>query len=121
MGLIYLNPIFEAHSNHRYDTADCPSTPAQYRRGFRFSTKKAEEYGIKSFLTAFSAIRERTVYFNNINAGDGGAYNDPESPYSWYKFEKRETTTPLGGASNPAEVNENEESFKEFLTGDREL
>jgi len=125
VGLIYLNPIFEAHSNHRYDTADYFKIDPLLgtAEDFVSLTKKAEEYGIKIILDGvFSHTGADSVYFNKYKRyGDGGAYNDPESPYySWYKFgETRDDYASWWGVKTLPEVNENEESFKEFITGDR--
>ena len=88
--LIYLNPIFMAFSNHRYDTCD-------YRRvdpllgteeDFENLCRKAHERGIRVILDGvFSHTGSRSVYFDKENEFGGGAYSCPESPYkSWFQF-----------------------------------
>jgi glycosidase len=91
VGCIYLNPIFEAHSNHRYDTADFEKIDPLLgtEKDLKDLCKKAEKLGIKVILDGvFSHTGADSKYFNKFKRyGDGGAYNDKESPYfNWYKF-----------------------------------
>ncbi|MCL2035319.1 MAG: glycoside hydrolase family 13 protein [Oscillospiraceae bacterium] len=87
---IYLNPIFEAHANHRYNTADYMRIdPLLGTNGdFERLAKKAKERGISIILDGvFSHTGSDSVYFNKKGRYEGGAYNDPESPYrEWYMF-----------------------------------
>lgn len=88
---LYLNPIFEAASNHRYDTAD-------YRRidplmgtedDFRTLCARAKERGIRVVLDGvFNHTGSNSVYFNAKGFYPGvGAAQSPDSPYaSWYRF-----------------------------------
>lgn len=89
---IYLNPIFEANSNHRYDTADYEKidqllgTEEDLKELCRVAK---EEYGISIVLDGvFSHTGCDSKYFNLYSNYDSvGAYNSKESPYySWYKF-----------------------------------
>ena len=88
---IYLNPVFEAHSNHRYDTADYEKIDpllGDYE-DFTSLCKKAESFGIKIILDGvFSHTGCDSRYFNKKNRYDEkGAYQSEASPYySWYKF-----------------------------------
>ena len=91
VGCIYLNPIFEAHSNHRYDTADYEKTDILLgdEKDFESLCTQAEKHGIKIVLDGvFSHTGSDSRYFNREKRyGDEGAYNSPDSPYSdWYKF-----------------------------------
>lgn len=89
---IYLNPIFEANSNHRYDTADYEKIDPLLgtEQDFKSLCKKAkEEYGIRIILDGvFSHTGCDSKYFNLYNNYKTvGAYNSKESPYyPWYKF-----------------------------------
>ena len=88
---LYLNPIFEAHSNHRYDTAD-------YRRidpllgseaDFRSLCAAAQKLGIRVMLDGvFNHTGSDSVYFNREGRYPGpGAYQSKTSPYyPWYRF-----------------------------------
>jgi len=89
--VLYLNPVFEAHSNHRYNTADYRSIDPLLgdNEAFRVLCEEAGRRGIAVILDGvFSHTGSDSVYFNKEKRyGDGGAYNDPESPYrSWYRF-----------------------------------
>lgn len=93
IGCIYLNPIFEAHSNHRYDTADYSKIDPVLgdEKDFESLCKKAHEKGIRIVLDGvFSHTGSDSVYFNKEKRYDSvGAYNSKKSPYfNWYKFKK---------------------------------
>lgn len=89
---IYLNPIFEANSNHRYDTADYEKIDPLLgtEDDLKSLCKMArEQYGISIILDGvFSHTGCDSKYFNIYsNYDDVGAYNSKESPYyPWYKF-----------------------------------
>lgn len=91
---IYFNPIFEAHSNHRYNTADYskPDPLLGTEEDFQELCSKAKEMGISIILdAAFSHTGSDSIYFNKSGRyGEGcGAYLDPDSPYrNWYQFEE---------------------------------
>ena len=121
---IYLNPIFEAHSNHRYDTADYHKIDPLLgtEKDFCSLCEKAKEFGISViFDGVFSHTGADSVYFNKYRRyGDGGAYNDPASPYRpWYHFGKdRDDYHGWWGIDTLPEVNENEPSYTAFITGE---
>jgi len=121
---IYLNPIFEAHSNHRYNTADYfkidPSLGTE--KDLCRLTKKAEKYGISIILDGvFSHTGDDSIYFNKQGRYSSvGAYQSKASPYhNWYKFtdfpDKYEA---WWGVPTLPETNENNPSFTEFITGE---
>ncbi len=88
---IYCNPIFEAHSNHRYDTADYSKIDPLLgsEEDFISLCRKALEFGIRIVIDGvFSHTGSDSVYFNKQNRYAGpGAYQSKESPYfSWYTF-----------------------------------
>lgn len=121
---IYLNPIFEAYSNHRYDTADYMHIDPLLgtEEDFRSLCREAEKRGIAVlFDGVFSHTGADSVYFNKYKRyGAGGAYNDPQSPYrSWYQFGKtRDEYASWWGFDTLPEVNENEPSYTAFITGE---
>lgn len=121
---IYLNPIFEAHSNHRYDTADYRKVDPLLgtEADVRSLCAAAADYGISLiFDGVFSHTGADSVYFNKYRRyGDGGAYHDPESPYrKWYKFGKtRDDYEAWWGIDTLPEVDETEPSYAEFITGE---
>lgn len=122
--MIYLNPIFEAHSNHRYNTADYfkidPLLGSE--EDFISLCAKAKEKGIDIILDGvFSHTGSDSIYFNaKKRYGDGGAYNDKESKYySWYKFkDDNNNYHSWWGVKSLPEVNEDDPSFTEFITGE---
>ena len=121
---IYLNPIFEACSNHRYDTADYMRIDPLLgtEEDFRSLCREAEKRGIAVlFDGVFSHTGADSVYFNKYKRyGAGGAYNDPQSPYRcWYQFgQTRDEYASWWGFDTLPEVNENEPSYTAFITGE---
>ncbi|MBR6743139.1 MAG: glycoside hydrolase family 13 protein [Clostridia bacterium] len=121
---IYLNPIFEAHSNHRYNTADYLKIDPLLgdEDDLVYLCKSAEKYGISVILDGvFSHTGDDSIYFNKYKRyGDGGAYNDTNSPYySWYKFydDKKNYHAWWGVPSLPEIIEENEQ-FNDFINGE---
>lgn len=88
---VYLCPIFQASSNHKYDTGDYEkvdyafgSVPALKRL-----IKKAHALGIKIILDGvFNHTGDDSKYFNKYgNYSSKGAYNSKKSKYyDWYTF-----------------------------------
>lgn len=88
---LYLNPIFEAASNHRYDTADYKKVDPILGgdAAFDLLSDGAKRKDIKIVLDGvFSHTGCDSIYFDMYgNYGGGGAYHNPTSPYrSWYRF-----------------------------------
>lgn len=88
---LYLNPIFEAHSNHRYNTADYTKIDPLLgtQEDFESLCRAAHARGISILLDGvFSHTGSDSVYFNREGRyGPGGAYRDANSPYrQWYDF-----------------------------------
>ena len=91
--VIYLNPIFKARSNHRYDTGNYMQIDPLLgtEEDFKALCESAEELGIKIILDGvFSHTGEDSLYFNRYGNYDSiGAYQSKDSPYaSWYRFKK---------------------------------
>lgn len=91
--VIYLNPIFEADSNHRYNTGDYKKidpilgTLADFKK----LREKAEEKGIRLILDGvFSHTGDDSLYFNKYGRYGGvGAYQSTDSLYhSWFDFKE---------------------------------
>lgn len=90
--VIYLSPIFESPSNHKYDTANYMKVDPMFGSdgALRELCYEAGKRGIKVLLDGvFNHTGADSVYFNKFgNYGDGGAYRSKESPYyPWYRFE----------------------------------
>lgn len=122
---LYLNPIFEAHSNHRYNTADYLNVDPLLGTNEDFETlcAEAKKYGIGIVLDGvFSHTGSDSRYFNREGRyGEGGAYRDPNSPYrSWYDFDPKYKGgyRSWWGFETLPEVNEETPSYVEFITGE---
>lgn len=121
---IYLNPIFEAHANHRYNTADYLNADPLLGTNEEFTLlcREAKEKGIRIILDGvFSHTGSDSLYFNREGRyGQGGAYHDPNSPYrSWYDFDKK---YPCGyrswwGFDTLPEVREDDPAYRQFICG----
>ena len=88
---IYLSPIFDAASNHKYDTADYMSVDSMFggEKAFKALIKKAHEYGIGIILDGvFNHTGSDSIYFNKYGHYKTlGAYQSKKSKYySWYDF-----------------------------------
>lgn len=121
---IYLNPIFEAHSNHRYDTADYSKIDPVLgtEEDFKSLCISAKEMGIHIILDGvFSHTGADSVYFNkNSRYKTLGAYNSPESPYyKWYKFTNypNEYQSWWGFVTLPEVIEEGKE-YRSFINGE---
>ena len=120
---IYLNPIFEAQSNHRYDTSDYTKIDSLLgtEKDFESLCAEAEKQGIKIILDGvFSHTGNDSVYFNQYGRYDSvGAYQSENSEYfNWYKFKKwPDDYTSWWGIKILPEVNEKNPDFIEYITG----
>ena len=122
---IYLNPIFEAHANHRYNTADYLKADPLLGTNEEFSAlcAAAAKEGIRIILDGvFSHTGSDSRYFNREGRyGPGGAYRDRSSPYrSWYDFDPKYKGgyRSWWGFETLPEVNEENPSYVEFITGE---
>ncbi len=91
---IYLNPIFEAQTNHRYDTQDYYAVDKYlgYVETFKRLSSEAEKRGIKLVVDGvFNHGSADSPYFDLFNRfGQGGACQNPASPFrSWFYFPHR--------------------------------
>ena len=125
---LYLNPIFEAASNHRYDTADYETVDPLLgdEQDFRTLCTEAEKRGIRVMLDGvFNHTGAKSRYFN----ADGfypapGAAQGPISPYySWYSFHPFPTDYDAWwGIKNLPAVNERNESYVNYIiTGENSI
>jgi len=121
---IYLNPIFEANSNHRYDTADYGKIDPLLgkEKDLRSLCRKTEKYGISVILDGvFSHTGDDSKYFNKYGRYDSvGAYQSKESPYyKWYNFtDYPEKYHSWWGIDILPEVDETQDDFISFIAGE---
>lgn len=120
---IYLNPIFEAHSNHRYDTADYTKIDPLLgtENDFASLCKAADKKGISIILDGvFNHTGADSVYFNKLNRyASVGAYQSKESPYySWYSFRNWNSDYECWWDFDTLpNINEQDNSYCEFMFG----
>ena len=91
--VLYLSPIFEAASNHKYDTGDYERVDAAFggEEALSHLLAKAKEYGIRIILDGvFNHTGDDSRYFNRRGRYDAlGAYQSPDSPFAnWYSFKR---------------------------------
>ncbi len=91
ISVIYLNPIFRAYSNHKYDTGSYDEIDPMFgdEETFKELCAKAKEMGIRIILDGvFNHTGSDSKYFNRDGHYDSvGAYQSKESPfYTWYRF-----------------------------------
>lgn len=120
---IYLNPMFEAHSNHRYNTADYMKIDPLLgnEEDFKELCEKAQEQGIDILLDGvFSHTGEDSIYFNKKGRYRSlGAYQSEQSPYfGWYTFNSfPDDYKSWWGIKSLPEIREENEQYLEFITG----
>ncbi len=121
---IYLNPVFEAYSNHRYDTGDYSNIDPILgtEEDFKNLCREAKNRGIHIINDGvFSHTGSDSIYFNRSGRyGDSGAYRDKNSPYySWYKFNDWPNNYhSWWGFDTLPEVIETDPAFNEYINGE---
>ena len=121
--VIYLNPIAEAHSNHRYNTADYKKVDPLLgtEADFKALCDSAHKKGIKIVIDGvYSHTGDDSVYFNKYGRYPGlGAYQSSSSPYySWYTFgATRDQYNCWWNIDTLPEVKEEDPGYMEFITG----
>lgn len=125
ISVIYLNPIFESYSNHRYDTGNYKKIDPLLgnEEDFKELCTEAGKLGIKIILDGvFSHTGSDSVYFNKYGLyGDGGAYNDKNSPYKdWYSVSEDGSYESWWGCSNLPNVDEMAESYIDYILRDKD-
>ena len=124
VSMIYLNPIFESASNHRYDTADYDRIdPILGTNGeFEALCREAGGYGIRILLDGvFSHTGADSRYFDRYSRyPDVGAYESKDSPYSsWYTFyEYPDSYSCWWDFPALPNVEETDPAYSEFITGE---
>lgn len=121
---IYLNPIFESHENHRYNTANYMKVDPLLgtNEDFKLLCEDAEKYGISVILDGvFSHTGADSIYFNKFGRYDTvGAYNSKDSEYfDWYTFynypDEYEAWWGIDTLPNVVETNEN---YTKYICGE---
>lgn len=124
VNVLYLNPIFLAASNHRYDTADYTRLDPMLGTEEDFSAlcRAAHTRGIRVVLDGvFSHTGRNSVYFDGENVFGGGAVSaGAESEYyRWYDFQQfPDKYTAWWGIESLPCVNELDPGYMEYILGE---
>ena len=124
--VLYLNPVCEARSNHRYNTGDYQQVDPILGtwEDFERLSEAATARGIRLVLdTVLSHTGSSSKYFNLDGSYDSfGAAQGEGSPYrSWYDFEHGMQYAPYRCWWNDPtlpEVEEHDPSWQQFVFGD---
>lgn len=121
---VYLSPIFEAFSNHKYDTGDYTKIDPMFGtlEDFHMLSKEAKRRGIRIILDGvFNHTGSDSIYFNKKGTYNSvGAFQSENSEYyNWFNFSKYpdEYDSWWGINTLPA-INEDEPSYVEFIVGE---
>lgn len=124
---IYLNPIFSATSNHRYDTNDylAIDTMLGSEVDFKELIDKLHENKMHLVLDGvFSHVGKDSRYFNLAGTfgSKEGATKTPKSPYfDWFKFtDYPNDYKSWWGIKDLPEIDKDNESFRNFIYGEKD-
>ncbi|MDD2533439.1 MAG: glycoside hydrolase family 13 protein, partial [Eubacteriales bacterium] len=127
--ILYLNPIFQARSNHRYDTGDYEHVDPLLGTNADLMAlcRDARLHGIRVILDGvFSHTGADSRYFNKYGRySDVGAYQEMQgqgiSPYSsWYTFHHKGGDLfydSWWGFPDLPNVSEHDLRFRDYITG----
>ena len=119
---LYLSPIFESCSNHRYDTGDWSKIDPMLGTEADFADllKAAAERGMRVMLDGvFNHSGSDSIYFNRDGHYDSvGAYQSEDSPYrDWYTFLPDGKYEAWWGIENVPTLNKDCEGVRRYLFG----
>ncbi|MGI6525885.1 MAG: glycoside hydrolase family 13 protein [Caldicoprobacterales bacterium] len=118
---IYLNPIFKAYSNHKYDVGDYEVIDPMFGSNVLFQQlcREASKYEIRIILDGvFSHTGSNSKYFNKEGTYPSlGAYQSKESPYyPWYTFQNHpDDYESWWGFKTLPQTNELNPSFMDYI------
>ena len=122
--VLYLNPIFRARSNHRYDTGDYEQIDPLLGDEEAFSSlcRAAQQRGMRVMLDGvFSHTGADSRYFNWYgHYGETGACQSKESRYyPWYTFRQwPDDYACWWGITTVPELNKRNEDVREYFLGE---
>ncbi len=120
--VLYLNPIFEAASNHRYDTADYLHIDPLLGSDADFANlaKAAEELGMSIMLDGvFNHTGDDSRYFNRYgNYNSIGAWQSDDSPYRhWYLLDSEHRYASWWGIEDLPAMDKQSPAWQSFIYG----
>lgn len=122
VNIIYLSPIFESPSNHKYDTADYMRVDSMFGsdEALQSFLKSAKEKGISVILDGvFNHTGADSIYFNKYGNYDSlGAYQSEDSAfYGWYTFKSfPDDYEAWWGIEILPRINTGNKDFETFIT-----
>ncbi|MCL2229192.1 MAG: glycoside hydrolase family 13 protein [Firmicutes bacterium] len=120
---IYLSPIFESYSYHKYDAADLSRVDSMLGGDQVFKTlvKEAKKLGLGILLDGvFNHVGSDSIYFNKMDYFDDfGAYQSKKSKYyDWFHFEEfPDKYSSWWGIDTLPKFNENNVALQKFIAG----
>lgn len=124
VGIIYLSPIFEAASNHKYDTGDYMTVDRMFggEEALKELIKACNDRNIKLVLDGvFNHTGSDSIYFNRYaRYKTKGAYQSTKSKYySWYDFQNHpDKYTSWWGIDILPRINPDKSQCGEYFIGD---
>ena len=121
---IYLSPVFEAASNHKYDTSDFMKVDQAFG-GDEALVKlcaEAKKLGMRIILDGvFNHVGSESRYFNRYGKYDEvGAFQSEKSPYrNWFTFFEDGRYECWWGIELLPAINEHSESYIDFICGEK--
>lgn len=123
---LYLNPIFEASSNHRYDTNDYLKIDPMLgtEEDFKMLVTMLHENDMHLILDGvFNHVGKNSRYFNagHLYGEQTGAANDKNSSYyEWFNFKNYPDQYDCWwGVDDLPTVNKDNPSYQQFIYGER--
>ena len=126
VGVVYLNPICMAFSNHRYDTADYkrPDPMLGTEADFTALCDAAHRLDMKVIIDGvYSHTGSNSVYFDKEGIfGNGAISKGKDSPYySWYTFHRfPDRYESWWGFPTLPNVNELDERYLDYIIRDED-
>lgn len=123
---LYLSPIFQARSNHRYDTGDYYAIDEVLGtlHDFKQFLAAAHQLGMHVILDGvFNHVGADSRYFNAVNEYDDvGAANSLDSPYaSWFSFKRfPDDYNSWWGVKDLPAINKDNQDFHNFIAAKKD-
>lgn len=125
VNILYLSPIFEARTNHKYDTGDYMKIDEMFggQHGFEELLAQLKKRDMRLILDGvFSHTGDDSVYFNKYGRYDSiGAYQSKASEYyDWYKFKRYpDDYESWWGVQILPALNKESNSYMEYIMGQK--
>lgn len=123
---LYLNPIFEARSSHRYDTSDYMKIDPVLgtESDFKLLVDTLHQEGMHLILDGvFSHVGRNSKYFDfDGKSGGQGAYQTMQSPYfDWFTFNQYpDDYKSWWGIKDLPTIDKTKENFQQYIYGEHD-